>query len=827
MMEISTLGTSREKGRAVRSAASRRFLSLFCDFHGGLFSLGAGGKDEKRDFAKERDSLVRQFGMLLDESAFGDALLFKMVSINAFSVWNCLSEESFVLVGNNDWGSGIVRTVAAISFAFEYGAQLSIHTEKSIHKVEDKIQQQQQEQGGGGGGSNTSSGIRLIGPLLMLCEFLSHMCKRNKEVANLRASLLSSDGDTVTAGQGIEDLVRKMFFQSERAFWSAISELSQVLKNSDCVSKLLTKKIKKEGDDADDNVSSQSIFDLPTEFKSLTRGFAPFSFFDCDQTKDNKDSSPLVSIVDLTKHNKSTSSSGNGTAVDTYLTFEEAVEALELYPASSSRLPSSSSQSSQRSSRRSSGNHHRDVLKSTGQTEVQTRLKLTRFARFIARHVDSGDIVDVKTVNGPTATLLPNDLMDIVGSDVSQEETAMDLDSQEGILVYKETGNGPALLVPGALIVSRNEKQVNNHKPLLSPSSSSPPKKFNSASALLNLSTLLNQNMSNDSNSTMTTIPKNKSAPTFANIASNNDGGNNNFSTTMKSHQDLTSVPLPPPMPQSSSPPQAAASKLAGGGGSVLRPPPGFNNTDKPVNGNVHNVHHPQNIHLLHPGMQEHQPTTHQQLTHHLTGGGESLYNRNSIMDAVTTSTHGITPFPHHPFQQLSGGRHDAFPFPQPPGTTNAGSSVQHLSQHQPPSQTSNPFAYPMPPLGNGNNRFQELNLPAPTPLRQPPHSSSSSLLNRLTTSTPPALMVGATGGIPAYLGSGMNPNENHNANGTTNTTTVTMTPADLNMDLGNDLFGLRSLGLYDDNLGNGTSANASSYFVGSDASAQTKNPYI
>jgi len=38
-VDMSTEGTSREKGRAMRSAASRKFLSLFCNFHGSLFSI--------------------------------------------------------------------------------------------------------------------------------------------------------------------------------------------------------------------------------------------------------------------------------------------------------------------------------------------------------------------------------------------------------------------------------------------------------------------------------------------------------------------------------------------------------------------------------------------------------------------------------------------------------------------------------------------------------------------------------------------------------------------------------------------------------------------
>lgn len=182
----------------MRSAASRKFLSLFCDFHGSLFEDVEGEKEGFwKKLEKDRDFLIQQFDMLLVESAFGDALLLKMVSINAFSIWNGLSSET-ASSSSPTSSTGFLQTVMAISFAFEYGAQLSSHTEAFLDKLEAKRQQHQNT------GSKNAPGIRLIGPLLMLCDFLSYMSKKNKEMSDLRYTLSNARHD---------DSARSTFFQ--------------------------------------------------------------------------------------------------------------------------------------------------------------------------------------------------------------------------------------------------------------------------------------------------------------------------------------------------------------------------------------------------------------------------------------------------------------------------------------------------------------------------------------------------------------------------------------------------------------------------------------
>jgi len=751
--------------------ANRKFLSLFCDFHGSLFCcvkegqdgegvVGGGGLKDGMwgKMEKDRDYLIRQFNMLLIESAFGDALLLKMVSINAFSIWNGLSTASSSMDGPQS-----LQTVMAISFAFEYAAQLSYHTEAFLEKVESKRQQQQQPPDGGGGAKNTS-GIRLIGPLLMLCDFISYMLKRNKEMNELKDTLINSSSNST------HERAHTMFFQSERTFWAAITKLSVCLKRSDYISTVL------QTGDGDDATTTE--LPLPNEFKSMTRGYAPFAFFDRGDAE--FDESTLTPIPNQGKTKTQTG------VVDAYLTFDEAVDALELYPARAS----SQSTSQQRSKK---SLKHGDS-KVGNQMEVQTRLKLCRFMKFISRHIDSG-VIDETNQGGDMGVGVGDNQKEMDDTDLSPEETDMDWDSQtkddindskstsgivrddpeKDIIVYKATGNGPALLVPGALLVSSNEKQEKQKK-TLSPQSSGlkndtiiPGNKVNPSLGLLNLSTLLNQSV-NDPDSS---IVKNNSglSPSAMN------GGR--FHNVTRHTDHISGIP---PMPQSA--PPKTAPKMAEG--PALRPPPGFNNSDQSFNLNLQNVHNmAASSHLRDTRMEPPPPINFETMCQPYTG--EKVYPGNPVPET-------LSPFPHR-FQH--GGRN--VPYPYSPGTHSSAAHPPFI-----PPQTNNPFAYPMPPLGSNNNRFQGFTMPPPPP---PPH-----ILNDLGASSAPQL--GTNNEPPTYFGV----NLTHNAAHTNDTST------DLNMELGNDLFGLRSLGLYDDGVTKGP--NGSAYLVGKDASA-TQNPFF
>jgi len=584
----------------------------------------------------------------------------------------------------------------------------------------------------------------------MLCDFLSYMSKKNKEMSDLRYTLSNARHD---------DSARSTFFKSERTFWDTITKLTSSLKNSDYVSNLIAGEV----------VDEMTELPLPADFKSMTRGYAPFTFFDRGE-KEFEDAS-LVPISD--RENKSKAQP----VVDAYLSFEEAVDALELYPARGS------SQSSQRSKK----SMDRGDSKGGSQMEVQTRLKMNRFMRFISRHVESGDIVETDQED-ETPEGTASDQKDTTDGGLSPGDNDMDWDSQtkedaennksdtkmavdepeEDIVVYKETGNGPALLVPGAFLVSSNEKQEKNQRKMPSPQSCSPSNAaiVHSTSGLLNLSALLNQSV-------------NDPDPVCAKDNSDTIARNGNDFGIVTSHSGLATVV--PPMPQSSSP--KTASKVTGG--PVLRPPPGlglppgFNNADQPSITNLQNVNHPPPpSHLGNLGIQSTRPNNFENMGQHYMG--EKFYGRNPLTDSNVPT---LTPF-QHSFQP--NGRPDGYPYP---GHTTS------VHPHTIPP-TSNPFAYPMPPLGSSNNRFQGLNMPTPS------HLPNDLGMN-------PAPPMGTNNDVPPYLGVNLNRNSVH-----TNDTST-----DLNMELGNDLFGLRSLGLFDD--GSTKGANGGSYLP------PTKNPFV
>jgi len=273
-------------------------------------------------------------------------------------------------------------------------------------------------------------------------------------------------------------------------------------------------------------------------------------------------------------------------------------------------------------------------------------------------------------------------------------------------------------------------------------------------------------------------------------------------------------------MPQSSSPNSAPKMQA----GSVLRPPPGFNSANAPLNANIPIVHsasmlnvhnanmphvhnanmphvhnanmphvhnanmphvHNANMPHVHNVNMPHVHNANMPNVHHMSAPshlgntgmpstqhnnfetmrqpyiGDRSYNGNHMNDSNIPT---LMPFPH---SYQPSGRHDPYPFPS---DVHSNAAQPHIIP-----QTNNPFAYPMPPLGSSNNRFQGLNVPS--------HLPNSLVLN-------PAPLMDRTNEVPNYLG----------ANLTDNLTHTNETSTDLNMELGNDLFGLRSLGLFDDN---------------------------
>lgn len=366
----------KEGAKQIKSMASRIVLSRFVAFHGHLF----GGKVERDDEDKEEDQLLAQFKQILDVNPFGDGLMMKLIAINAFSFWRGLKAK-------DDIG------VTAYEFILKFGYQLSQSLEGVLEKSKIKLEK---------GGKTTN--IRLLGPLLLLCEFVSHETTDEN-------SLLS----TIEACRG-------SLKQNARSFWSGIGKVATVIVGSKTLSQII--------DATKVQADSRT---LPDDFQSLSKCFIPFSF--------------LNPANDGSKKQEKSSA---------YVSNDEALDLLEFHN------PNTQSQMSQRS-RKSAASYE-----SANKSEKETRIKLARFMAFVSKHLDSGDLVkteegtiEVAMTEESTAEEQTNgdttmEFTPEPKSDEPQTET-MSLDSQvqtKDILMYKQSEEGqPALLVPGALLL--------------------------------------------------------------------------------------------------------------------------------------------------------------------------------------------------------------------------------------------------------------------------------------------------------------------------------------------------------------------------------------
>ena len=376
---------------------SVKFLSLFVDYHGVLFAAhmsNAKFDTSKRLMAtrKELQKLMKFLTVLLTKSAFSDGLLLKMVSVNAFSVWNGLSckERSLDMDG--------YAVTLALSMSFRFGAQLAQHVGVVVEKAEAK-QGQSVESGG-------CTTIRLLAPLLLLCEFMSEISLREK-VKRVVDDLGSQSTELLQ--------------DSEREFWSNIAELGNVCEKSSLVSKLLME---------NQAVVRDESFALPCDLKPIVKGYEPFSFFQGNagiKSKEINDSSEYVSP-------------------------EVAIEALELYPESQSQV-----NQSQRS-KKSTVSTERNPNKSP----ADTRIKLSRFMAFVSKHIESGDLErtddgiewgshsDLAESNEGKSSELD---MEVDSRDEKDSFGRNENGGDEDVLVYKTGESGkPALLVPTALL---------------------------------------------------------------------------------------------------------------------------------------------------------------------------------------------------------------------------------------------------------------------------------------------------------------------------------------------------------------------------------------
>lgn len=646
---ISTTGMNREQARAIKSVASRKFLSRFVAFHGFLLSCQSFSSDqlaqkwESNKAELEIGILVDKFDALLTESAFSDALLLKIVCIMAFSIWNS-SHSEVKPPATQD--TKLLPFVAAVSLSYQIGATLSRHVTSSIDKITAKKKS--------GGAPLFTGNIRLLSPLLLLLEFMAYIGSESG----------SGGGDEIifnlleTFTNGGDEILQKLLRKSRHLLWEDVAGLSNLLRKTEPISTFV-----ESGEEEDASML------LPKDFRLLAKGYKPFYFLVKDED-----------VIQLTSESQQSSKSSVDSIRPTYayLPLEEAIDALEI----SGVAPPVASQStlSQRSKKSTDS-------KNPSKTTSESRRKLRWAIKFVSDCIEKKVLIvdeDDMVIVGPSM------MMNITGiNSISDEEAdpvvdfnppqlpsppafgngpnltklvSLETESQlqedaDDVIVYKPTDSGKALLVPGALLLADNkckeEKRQDNLSSTLAGASSKQDGdvvRTNDnpvSSSFLNLSSLLNE------------TSKEKEPPSKDIVMLNPAC----FDSFKNSSIGVRGTSLPP-MPQSSEPPL-----MQGGGDTTaaahIRPPPGF-----------------------------HAPVTNptQQPTASLGAPpGLNFLGNTSMQTEAATLTSNLPAF--------SNTFDSNIDVPAAPGL----GSFLNNNQPENPFGTRNPFAISMPSLGYGN----------------------------------------------------------------------------------------------------------------------------
>jgi len=449
-----------EHMRAVKSAASRRFLAHFVGLHGDLFHGVA--QDESMDestsaaivtpdeISEKMSDLLESFNTLLSGSAFGDSLLCKMVAINAFSISTA---------GNQGHASfqkdkiGITQTSRCFSWIFllQFGSALATRVKQTLQKITE---------------TRTLSMVRSLVPLLLLCDYVS---SKSDMVDKLERVL----SDTTSSAFAKEVI---------RAFWASIVDVANAIKNVESTIK----------------VNYQTLFpsqkaELPSDYKSFI-GYLPFKTFIDDTLSD----------AAARKHGLSAESSDDGShstkvkssKFDGYVRTEDAVSALNLYDTQASQDDSTAGKKDEKSADREAALRfggfigfvdqmvHQFCPDDGSNREYHLVYDDTRTADPYSFAVDSDDDEDEAPVAMDTDDNEAMD-MDITEKEVTREEKMMtpqellragealdenmkesvvDRNTEDDVVVFKApaSGGGPALLVPGNFLMGLQESKVDS-----------------------------------------------------------------------------------------------------------------------------------------------------------------------------------------------------------------------------------------------------------------------------------------------------------------------------------------------------------------------------
>ena len=482
-------GEIKEQAKTVKKTTSQIVLSRFVAFHGELFRLGereimefekihAGSnktnneeddkepqkdtdvnKDEDQrqphqsNFNTTRNEILAQIQEILEINPFSDALAQKLVFINAFSLWRCwkLKQRLFHKMRSRSRSKGNYQnelkslneiqnqrssasaTAEAFAFCLEFSSVMAKAMRLILYKTVNKLEPDGNPKSAKSN-NNSPYSIRFLGPLLLLCEYISHNLSTD-EFASVLFPQFEADKELIQ--NGIEN------------FWREIGEIGTIITTADELSNIM-----------DESTVRNDARILPDEFASVSKGCTPFNFL--------SDEGSRLSTNDLgegmVKIESSEEQTGSGGA---YVTPEQAIKALEISAPEDLKSPSK-----KKSKKKSSGNFE--------SAKFQTKIKLARFMAFVSKHVGSGELVSEdgkievapRLVHGNNNSMSDREANDgdtvmeeCVNTDFAmspgveayvgpQRSNAKTAEAEEDILVYKQSEQGqPALLVPSALLM--------------------------------------------------------------------------------------------------------------------------------------------------------------------------------------------------------------------------------------------------------------------------------------------------------------------------------------------------------------------------------------
>ncbi len=398
--------TDKEQLKRIKSMASQVVLSRFVSFHGKLYAhdCEAFGDDD----AAPQTQLLKQMQDLLDTNPFGDGLLIKLVAIAVFSLWKNIhalqkKEKGGKVTGTDVHPKYLNSTVEAYRFLLQFAAQLTRQTKEIMLKIVDKFHQN-------GAETRRTGSIRFLGPLLLLCEYVSHH-SQSKPFQQMQEAI-----------------------ETEwNMFWAGVGEIGDMVTNVEVLTQIV-----------DVTLVRNDAKTIPDDFLSLSKGCKPFAF--------------LTSSSDSALPTPESSAGG-------YITPEEAAAALGLLQKPSTPKDSNATCKIETQTRIKLVRFMAFVSKHLDQGEL-TKAEDGRIqSSVVITEVENEAMADTLEADGASQAepqQRDNKCVQLYhppGISIPAPLVAEDND----VLVYKQSKEGqPALLVPNALLLGNAGTNADN-----------------------------------------------------------------------------------------------------------------------------------------------------------------------------------------------------------------------------------------------------------------------------------------------------------------------------------------------------------------------------